>query len=190
MAGAYQAQQDLQQLLIPDTKAAGCKVPLNTVIYSAMKRYSCYGKVNEVPNAVLSCCPFCSYIDTRQVQQDVGSSSSFLQHLMLHAHVEQPTAPAFHLVQAYDAADLSFAQQDTWACEQQGQQFKVSVSIDPQRPLWKLFALGRWILVAIHSCLVVGIIWVHCLHAQLLSRAVLFIAVSNTCLRQIDPNKH
>ncbi len=49
-----------------------------------------------------------------------------------------------HFVQAHHAAtaDLSFAQQDTWACEQQGQQFKISVSINPQRALWKLFALG------------------------------------------------
>ena len=39
-------------------------------------------------------------------------------------------------------ADLSFARQHTWACEQQGQQFKISVGIDAQRPLWKLFALG------------------------------------------------
>lgn len=80
-AGPYQVWQSHQQLLTLDTKAAECKAPSQRVIIL------CCEKV-RVPRCPAVLVTLCLYLETRQVQQDIGSSSSFMQHLMLHAHVK------------------------------------------------------------------------------------------------------
>jgi len=88
-----------QQLLILDTEAAECKMPFNRVIVL------CYEKLMlpRCPAVLLS---VCLYLEAKQAQRDKGSSSSFLQHLMLHAHVEQQIMLLFmlcrHIMQQQD----------------------------------------------------------------------------------------